>query len=208
MRGATKALLATALTVLAAAGFAACGGEEPDGSTAGSTTAPRGATGEAGGAGGGGGEPRSDPSAAEGSAAFRTPGGDNSVQDFGEEADAEEVEAASTALAAYMRARAEGDWAGQCAHLAAVTLKPLERFAAATPQLEGKGCAGLLAALSGSEAASDRANTMTGAIDSLRVEGERGFALYHGSGGTDYFVPMIEQGEEWKVGALAPSEFP
>lgn len=47
-----------------------------------------------------------------------------------------------------------------------------------------------------------------GGIASLRVEGDRGFALYHGAKDVGYFVPMVKEEGEWKVGALAPSDFP
>lgn len=141
-------------------------------------------------------------------ASFRTPGGDNSIQSFGEEADAAEVDAATAVLSGYMRARAENDWAGECAYLAKATVAPLEGLASRTPQSKGQGCATTLESLTGGVPSSTRANTMTGAIGSLRVEGDRGFALYHGPNGSDYFVPMVKEDGEWKVGALAPSEFP
>ena len=51
-------------------------------------------------------------------------------------------------------------------------------------------------------------NTLTGGIASFRVEDDRGYALYHGPKGVNYFVPMVNEDGEWKVGALAPSEFP
>jgi hypothetical protein len=194
MRRASKLLLAVAFAALLASGFAACGSEDSTDSTAPArqgTTAP--ATTESGDSG---------------STAFRTPGGDNSVQNFGEEADAAEAEAASATLASYMRARAEDDWAKQCATLAQLTIEPLQQLASRSPQLKGKDCAAILTALIASTPRSTRVDTMTDGIASLRVEGDRGFALYHGAEGVDYFVPMVKEGGEWKVGALAPTEFP
>ena len=47
-----------------------------------------------------------------------------------------------------------------------------------------------------------------GPIDSLRVDSERAFALYHGSDGSDYFMPMALEGGSWRVAGLAPTEFP
>jgi hypothetical protein len=147
-------------------------------------------------------------SADAGSASFRTPGGDNSIQSFGEEAAAAEVDAATTALAGYLQARAENDWAGQCAHLAKATVAPLEQLISRSPQSGGNGCAAVLSKLMAGTPASARANTLTNGIASLRLEGARGFELYHGADGIDYFVPMVKEGGKWKVGALAPSEFP
>ena len=198
MRGVSKLLLALALVALSASAFAACGGEETDGSTVDLGAAARESTATT----------AEDSGERSGSAGFRTPGGDNSIQNFGEEADAAEVAAATTALAGYMAARAQVDWERQCAFLAEAVLVPFEELAADSPQVKGKGCAAVLAALSGDAPRSTRVNTMTGPIAALRFEGSRGFALYHGPQGVDYFVPMVKEDGEWKVGALAPTEFP
>lgn len=209
MRGATKLLLAAMVAALLGAGFGACGGDDStDSSTGpGSTTTQESnpATQPEDSSGPSSEDPRS---AGEGSAGFRTPGGDNSIQNFGEEGDESEVEAASAVLTDYLQARAADDWAKACTYLAAAAVQPLEQLASRTPELKGKDCGGILAALSAGLPTSSRASTMTGEIDSLRVAGERSFALYHGAGDIDYFIPMIEEDGEWKVGALAPSEFP
>ncbi len=221
MRGVPKLLLASAIAALLAIGLGACGSSGSDDSTAatsGQTTAPS-TTGDQGAdeaekEQSGSGEDSDDassessPSTAKGSAAFLTPGGDNSIQNFGEEADSEQLESATTTLDGYLQARSEGDWAGSCVHLAKTTVAPLERFAAASPQLKGKGCAAILAALQGRTPASTRTNTMTVGLASLRIEDDHGFALYHGPDGVDYFMSMVKEDGEWKVGALAPSEFP
>jgi hypothetical protein len=149
-----------------------------------------------------------DSAAEEGSSAFRTRGGDNSIQNFGAEADRAEVDAATAALTSYLQARAKDDWARECALLAESAVAPLEQLASRSPQLEGKGCAAILTALVVRTPASSRANPMTDGVASLRFEDDRGFALFHGAGGVDYFVPMVKEDGEWRVGALAPSEFP
>jgi hypothetical protein len=217
-----------AIIALSALGLAACGGGDSSdstatatasqGTTAASTTEDRGSAkskkeqgDDKGGSSQGSDDSGTDDSgssAGKGSAAFRTPGGDNSIQNFGDEADAAEVAAASTVLAAYLRTRAKDEWAQECAYLAKAAIAPLEELAGRSPQLKGKGCAAILAALGSGVPASARANTMTSGIASLRFEGDRGFALYHGPKGVNYFVPMVKEGGEWKVGALAPSEFP
>jgi hypothetical protein len=194
MGGAPKLGLALVVASLLATGLAACGGgSDSTGSTAGAATA---ATADKGA-----------PPSAEGSAGFRTPGGDNSIQNFGEEADAAEVEAATSTLAPYLAARAKNEWAQECAYLAKSAVVPLERLASSSPQLKGKDCAAILAAIL-SGASSSTADTAADGIASLRVEGDRAFALYHGARGIDFFVPMVKENGKWKVGALAPSEFP
>jgi hypothetical protein len=198
-------MLPFAVAVLLATGLLACGSGDSGGSTAASTAAT---TGESPPPEGPENGPGNDSSADEGSASFRTPGGDNSIQGFGAEASSAEVDEASRALSSYMEARAEDDWAKQCTLLARAAVAPLEQLGSRSAQFKGAGCAAILEALLGAGPASTRANTLTNGIASLRVEGDRGFALYHGAGGADYFVPMIKEDGEWKVGAIAPNEFP
>ena len=231
MRGVSKTLLALAVVAMFALGLSACGGGDSGDSTA-TTASESTATTPAqdGGSSGqgqsqgkgddqGGSQDHSqqgsddssgsgDPAAEEGSAPFRTPGGDNSIQNFGEEPDETEFEAAERVATEFLEARAKSNWAGMCATLAAQAVEPLEQLAAKSPQLKGKGCAALLASVLSSTPASSRANTLTDGIASFRVQGDRGFALYHGPDGVDYFLVMFEEDGEWKVGSLAPSEFP
>jgi hypothetical protein len=206
MEGVGKFVLALALAALLATGLAACGGDSGDSTSTGGSAATGGEKPSAGPDGSSASNGQSP--AKQGSAAFLTPGGDNSVQNFGEEADAAEVEAASAALAGYLRARSKDDWEGECAYLARAAVAPLEQLLSRSPRFKGKGCAAALAALMAGTPASTRADTMTDSVASLRFEGDRGFALYHGAAGVDYFIPMTKEDGEWKVGALAPNEFP
>lgn len=225
MRGVSKPLSALAAILLLALALGACGGGDSEDSTAAATTGEATATAPAqpsedtdqpsGSEDGDSSDESSSPDSSsdptptgEGSAAFRTPGGDNSIQDFGEEPDSDEIEVANEALAGFMQARSEQDWEGMCTYLAEATLAPLEDLAARAPQFKGKGCAAILKGLLSTSQSVSSTNTLTEGIASFRVEGERGFALYHGPKGVDYFVPMIEEDGEWKVGSLAPSEFP
>jgi hypothetical protein len=121
MTGVRKLALVLALAVLLASGLVACGGGTSNDSTA---TTPE-----------------------EGSAAFRTSTGDNSIQNFGDEANPEELEAAAASIGGYLRARAKDDWAMSCSYLSKTTVAPLEDFAARSSQIKGKGCAAILATL-------------------------------------------------------------
>lgn len=228
-----KTLLTVVTAALLAFGLAACGGGDDDSTSSptatattggGETTAPapgdddrdgnekQAGDDEDGSSNGGNGSSEDDSggdsSAGEGSAAFRTPGGDNSIQDYGDEADSDQREAAEAAIVAYLDARAAGDWDKSCEYLAAAAVEPLEELAESSPQLKGKGCAAIIGALSAQLPASSRANPVTEGIASLRFEDERGFALFHGRDGVDFFLPVVEEDGEWKVGALAASEFP
>jgi hypothetical protein len=200
MRGVPKLLLLIVSAVLLASGFSACGDDADTGSTAApGNEAPATSGAESGDA---------DAGEDERSAAFLTPGGDNSIQNFGAEADAAELEDAAAALSGFMEARAEDDWAGACVEMAQAAVEPLEQLLARASQGKGKGCAAAFEAVSSGTPPAARASTLTGEVASLRVDGDRGFALYHGPKGIDYFIPMVKEDGKWKVGDLAPTEFP
>jgi hypothetical protein len=136
-----------------------------------------------------------------GSEQFRIKGGDNSVQEFGEEADASEREEAATALHNFLDARAQGEWAAACDYLASSIAKSLQELAG-----EGKApsCATLLASLTNPAAKdllleeAERAN-----VGSLRIEGDRAFIIYRGLEGEILAISMSEEDGEWKVASLA-----
>jgi hypothetical protein len=130
---------------------------------------------------------------------FRTPGGDNSVQDFGTEAGGSQLAAASAVVEAFMVARAEHDWAAACKYLAAGTVDQVEKIIA-----PGEGCAATLTKASKNLPENGLPNTMTGPIDSFRVEGNRGFALWHGNDGVDYTLPLKMEGG-WKLTLFEPT---
>lgn len=120
------------------------------------------------------------------------------MQRSGVEAPPAERTAASAVLAAYLRAGATERRAAQCRQLSAAARESLQQL--------GGGCASALEAVTPDQAGS--ASAMAGPIGSLRVEGDRAYALYHGRGGVDYAIPMRREGGEWKVDSLAPVELP
>jgi hypothetical protein len=147
------------------------------------------------------------PSGSGGAAAsFRAPRGDNSIPDFGSEAPTSQRARATAALAAFLHARASGDWSTACSHLAASTRKQLETFTRASKGAT-KGCASVLAALSTGPTAA-RADTLTGGVLALRIKGTSAFALYHGPHNSKYVMPMLNEGGAWKMGQLAPLAYP
>jgi hypothetical protein len=142
------------------------------------------------------------------SAEFIKPGGKNKVAKFGQEASDSEREAASAVLEENLQARAAGDWAAQCSSLSKATIKKVEEGAAALGGEKGceKGLEAQAQPVSATKAI--RANTMTGPVAVLRVEGTEAFALYHGAKGVDYAMPMNKEGSDWKVGSLVTQELP
>lgn len=138
-----------------------------------------------------------------GAAQFRVKGGDNSVQEFGEEASNSELQSAAAALHGFLDARAAKDWVAACSYLAGSVTESLQQLAAHAKQLQGKGCPELLEALSGGVPASTLAEAAQADVGSLRVEGDRGFILYRGVHNVVYGVSMAREGGAWKVASLS-----
>jgi hypothetical protein len=139
---------------------------------------------------------------------FTKRGGENKPATFGELASEKDREMASRMLAKNLQARAAGNWAGQCATLTAAVVAKIE--SEARKLHAGNGCAKSLKAeaepLSRTKAI--RANTLTGPIDVFRVKGKSAYALYHGTKGKDYAMPLEMEGGGWKVAALVTTEIP
>jgi hypothetical protein len=139
-----------------------------------------------------------------GSEQYEEKGGDNSVQEFGDEAEPEEFAAAAGALHNFLDARAEGNWAAACEYMAKSVIESFEKLAAQTKQVDASSCGAILEALTNPAAQpamkeeAEKAN-----VGSLRIEGERSFVIYDGIQGTILAMPMVDEGGVWKVGSLA-----
>ncbi len=146
-----------------------------------------------------------------GASGFRAPSGDNSIPNYGSEAPPTERERATAALAAFLQARAKGEWPRACTYLATPTRTQLERLlgAAAKGKAQAGGCGRTLAALSkGPAAAHADSLTLTGGVVALRIKGKSAFALFHGPKGSKYVMPMVSEGGAWKMNQLAPLPYP
>jgi hypothetical protein len=219
-RGTRIAALLAAAALLTLAGLlSSCGGSDSDsGSTA--TKASGGTEAEAGGKGGSGksqpsksgngeGETRPNGSvpvaplrvSGGGSGQFRVEGGDNSIQDFGDEAGESELEEAARALHDFYVARAREEWSRACANLSQAVAGQLEQLAEEAKQGQ-VSCPVALAAIT--PGLGPKLVRETTAVDagSLRVEGGHGFLIYRDGEGAVYAINMADE-DGWKVGALA-----
>lgn len=144
-----------------------------------------------------------------GSAQFLVKGGDNSIQEYGEEADESELTQAAEALYGYLLARVDEDWARACTYLSQEEVKQLEELGSQSPQLRNKGCAPVVEALSGGALPDSTKRELTEVnAASLRVDSDGAFLIYHGARNAGYFSRMVNEGGTWKVAALAPTAFP
>ncbi len=220
-RQGTQALAALLAALLSVAALAACGGSDSspgssstEGNTETSSRTDEG-TGENGGkssgqdagddgTGSGASVPTSPLEVSGGgSGQYRVKGGDNSIQDFGEESSESELEEAATALHDYYVALARSEWQRACSKLSDVVVGQLRALASQAKQGIGKGCAAILGGISPSLPASVARESTIVDAGSLRVEGDRGFLIYRGAEGTVYAINMALEDDSWKVGALA-----
>lgn len=191
------------------------GKETKSGSGSGSQAAGKSDGGDgssAGGSSSGGGKkasefvPKPHSDSGGGSSQYKTKGGDNSIQEYGQEAEGSEFEAAATALHNFLDARAEENWAAACEYLSQTTKDGFQKLAAQAKPGIDTSCGGILEALTNPEAKQAiKAEAEQADARSLRTEGERGFLIYTATEGTAFSMPMVNEGGAWKVASLAGS---
>ncbi len=138
-----------------------------------------------------------------GSEQFRVKGGDNSIQEYGEESDESELEEIAENVHGFYVARAEEDWAKACSYLAQTMVSQLETLAEQSPELKGKGCAPVLKAFTRPLPASVRRETTVVDAGSFRRDDERGFFIYYDSEDNPYAIPLENEDGEWRLTLLS-----
>jgi hypothetical protein len=183
---------------------AEAGGKEAGGGKEGGKEGGGGANTQGNGAGSGGGSESGweSHSSKERSAGFRNKGGDNSIQSYGGEANAEERAAATRTISTFFAAQRAGQWAKVCGVLSAKNLEQLEAFAKRLAKVKKNDCAGVLELLNANAPSQRPPETIKGGVVSLRREGDSSFALYHGIDGKNYALPLTLEGGQWKLTSL------
>lgn len=175
------------------------GGEAPSG---GSENGPK----DSGGSGQGSSAafvPKRHEDSGGGAEQFHVKGGDNSIQEFGEEAEGSQLEAAAATLHNYLDARAEGNWTAACEYMSKTTVESLEKLSAQARQVGDRSCGGILEKLTNPAASQAiEAEAASADVGSLRIEGERAFVIYTGVEDAILAMPMTNEGGEWKVAGL------
>jgi hypothetical protein len=142
-----------------------------------------------------------------GAAQFRVKEGDNTVQEFGQEAGAAERTRAAAALHGYLDARAARDWSSACSFLSLSTLAAVEQIPKiAQKEIKGKisSCPAVLEALTaGAPTAALKASAIAD-VGALRVRGSSAYLLFYGFHHHDLLMPMVKERGSWKVGGVEP----
>lgn len=146
-------------------------------------------------------------SSASGATSFAKDAKSKEIVGFGEEAGASDREAASAVLSENLKARQAADFADQCRSLGKAgletVLNAIKEVKAARAKCPSE-LKSLAEPLQGSK--SVRADTLTGPIAALRIKGNKAYALYHGSDGNDYAMPMEKEGGKWLVGSIVTTQ--
>ena len=138
-----------------------------------------------------------------GSAQFRSRGGDNSIQEFGEEADESELQEAAEAVHGFYVSRAAEEWDKACSYMAKSNAEQLEQLVGRAPQYKGADCATALKAFTQPLPPAVEREITTVDAGSLRHEGEQGFLIYYGANRVKYATALRNEGGAWKVAALS-----
>jgi hypothetical protein len=192
------------------------GGEDDSDSGDGAGSGPSGDSGQGGSGSGGRSDdfvPKPHDDSGGGSTQYRVKGGDNSVQEFGAEAEDAEREAAARAVHNFLDARAQEAWEAACTYLATEVRESLEEFAVKAQEAAAKqgkaeqfddtSCASILGRLTNRAALPElREEAAQADVGSLRVEGDRAFVIYTGLRGTVIAIPVAKEDDGWKVAAL------
>jgi hypothetical protein len=231
VRGVPKTLVAALAVLLLAVGLVACGGGDSSNSTAAesgqgqsggkssqaaekqgsakSGEESKSSSGNGGGDSSSGGSsssfvPKQHSDSGGGSQQYRVKGGDNSVQEFGGEADTSELDAAAAVLHNFLDARAEENWAAACDYMSKDMIESIKALAAKAKVAGDNSCGGLLAKLTNPAAKQSLKEEAAQAdVGSLRIEGEQAFVIYSGPHNVTFTMPMTNEGGAWKVTSLA-----
>lgn len=133
-------------------------------------------------------------------------GGDGSIQRFGDSAGGEDRDAAVAAAQEFYAARGGSDWNRVCELLAGPITDQLKQMLAQAPQMKGKDCPELLAAMIGRVPEEARRREAAGLeFGELRIDGDSAFLIFKSTAIPNGFLPMAREDGEWKVAAIAGS---
>lgn len=138
-----------------------------------------------------------------GSEQFRSRGGDNSIQEFGDEGDESELQEVAEIVHSFYVARAEERWDTACSYLSKGNIEQLEQLAARSPQFKGAGCAPILEAFTRPLPAAVQREITSVDAASFRRDDEQGFLIYSGADQAVYAMPLRAEDGSWKVSALS-----
>jgi hypothetical protein len=129
------------------------------------------------------------------------PGGDNSIQTFGGEAESSEEKEITTAMASFLRAMAARDYNAICDGLSEANIGQLEQLMKLKKEA-GTDCPSVLKSLLVGPTDEAR-KAAEGTVYQVRVEGENAFVMFTPLGGTASYFVMKHDPDGWKSTSLS-----
>ena len=129
------------------------------------------------------------------------PGGDDSIQTFGGEAESSEEKEITTAMASFMRAMAARDYNAICDGLSNANIGQLEQLMKLKKEV-GTDCPTVLKSLLVGPTDEAR-KAAEGTVYQVRVEGENAFVMFTPVGGTASYFVMKHDPDGWKSTSLS-----
>ena len=139
-----------------------------------------------------------------GAAQFRTKGGDNSIQEFGDEGDESEAAGGRGSGAQLLRLPCRGRMGKRRAPTSPSQISNSLNSSRRSRPSSRTPAARQFSRPSPAPCRPPSSREIT-TVDagSLRHEGEQGFLIYHGAGDVTYAMPLRDEGGTWKVAALS-----
>lgn len=121
------------------------------------------------------------------------------IRYYGHEATASQAQQAEVVLHDYLDARAASRWGKACSYLAKGVHRLYGQIASSSKQIQGQGCAGFVDSATNKLSPAQRTALAKSEVDSVRLEGERGYVLYSEAGGAEYATVVKREAGEWKI---------
>lgn len=179
------------------------GGKQNNGGKAGDQNGPGGGGGGNQGGGGGGAHQNfnREPTQKEVEDFKAPPGGDNSIQTYGDVVEGGEEEEIVTTMRAFFRAIANLDYPAICNGLTASNRQSFEKLLKLKKE-EGT-CETLLESLLQKAAAPEARRAANGVVYQVRSEDDNAFVLFTPEDGTASYFVMKKEGDAWKATGLS-----
>jgi hypothetical protein len=130
-------------------------------------------------------------------------GGEKDIEEFGSEATGSESEAVVAVEQGYLSAIVKGDYRSACSLLFSALRK---QILALTREATGAiTCPRVLPHILVGDAARVAAQQLSGTIVKVRVEGDRGFVVFHAPGARLFVFPLAREDGSWRVTAITSS---
>lgn len=139
-----------------------------------------------------------------GSAQYREPGRDNTIEAYGREGNRDELAQAAGEVHGYLVARIEEDWAAACSHLSRALRQRLEEDEVLAKQAGSRSCAAILPTISVPLPGDTLRESTAMDAGSLRVKDDYGFLFFDSPTGGHKLLVLRENGT-WRANGLFPT---